>query len=309
MTDHTSSTIALASAADAAALAPDFTSPSGPPRRGLLKAFSKNPATVLGLAILLLVVAVAVSASLVYPGDPQDIVGPALLWPGEDASFLLGTDSLGRDVAAGVMYGARVSLTTGAVAAAISLTIGLLIGALSGYFGGWIDDVLVRLTELVQTVPTFLFIIVVVTIARPSAPMIIFAIGAACWPVTARLVRAEFRTLRESEYVIAARSQGFGNAWIIFREILPNALPPVIVSTSVLVANAILIESGLSFLGLGDPNAMSWGSMIGEGREMLRTAWYLSAVPGVAIVLTILALNLVGDAINDTYNPRLVGRT
>ncbi|MCA1326090.1 ABC transporter permease [Herbaspirillum sp. alder98] len=277
-------------------------------RHGPVRTLLKNPAALLGLTILLLVTLMALLASTVYPGDPQDIVGPALLWPGDDAQFLLGTDSLGRDVAAGVMYGARVSLTTGAVAAAISLSIGLLVGALSGYFDGWIDDVLVRLTELIQTVPTFLFVIVVVTIGRPSAPLIICAIGAACWPVTARLVRAEFRTLREAEYVVAARSQGFGSAWIIFREILPNALPPVIVSTSVLVANAILIESGLSFLGLGDPNAMSWGSMIGEGREMLRTGWYLSAVPGVAIVLTILALNLVGDAINDTYNPRLAGR-
>lgn len=308
MTDTATPSVSLPPGTDATGPTFFVAQTHAPQRHGLLKSFLKNPAALIGLVILLLVVSMAVAASLVYPGDPQDIVGQALLWPGDEAQFLLGTDSLGRDVAAGVMYGARVSLTTGAVAAAISLTIGLLIGAVSGYFDGWIDDVLVRLTELVQTVPTFLFIIVVVTIGRPSAPLIIFAIGAACWPVTARLVRAEFRALRESEYVIAARSQGFGNAWIIFREILPNALPPVIVSTSVLVANAILIESGLSFLGLGDPNAMSWGSMIGEGREMLRTSWYLSAVPGVAIVLTILALNLVGDAINDIYNPRLAGR-
>lgn len=270
--------------------------------------FLRDPAALAGLAILLVAILVAVFASILFPGDPQDMVGPALAWPGQDAAFLLGTDSLGRDVAAGLAHGARVSLSVGAVAAAISLTIGILVGAVSGYYGGWLDDLLVRLTELVQTVPTFLFVIVIVTIGEPSAWLIVLAIGSACWPVTARLVRAEFRTLRESEFVLAARSQGFGNAWIIFREILPNALPPVIVTTSVLVATAILMESALSFLGLGDPNAVSWGSMIGEGREMLRTAWYLSAVPGVAIVLTVLALNLVGDAINDAFNPRLAAR-
>jgi len=270
--------------------------------------FLRDPAALAGLAILLSAVLVAVFAPVLFPGDPQDMVGPALVWPGQDAAFLLGTDSLGRDVAAGLAHGARVSLSVGAVAAVISLTIGILVGAISGYYGGWVDDVLVRFTELVQTVPTFLFVIVIVTIGQPSVWLILLAIGSACWPVTARLVRAEFRSLRESEFVLAARSQGFGNAWVIFREILPNALPPVIVTTSVLVATAILMESALSFLGLGDPNAVSWGSMIGEGREMLRTAWYLSAVPGVAIVLTVLALNLVGDAINDAFNPRLAAR-
>jgi len=277
-------------------------------RRAAWGGFLRDPAALAGLAILLFAVLVALFAPMLFPGDPQDMVGPALAWPGQDAAFLLGTDSLGRDVAAGLAHGARVSLSVGAVAAVISLTIGILVGAISGYYGGWVDDVLVRFTELVQTVPTFLFVIVIVTIGQPSVWLILLAIGSACWPVTARLVRAEFRTLRESEFVLAARSQGFGNAWVIFREILPNALPPVIVTTSVLVATAILMESALSFLGLGDPNAVSWGSMIGEGREMLRTAWYLSAVPGVAIVLTVLALNLVGDAINDAFNPRLAAR-
>lgn len=277
-------------------------------RREAWKSFLRNTSALAGLAILSLAILVALFAPILYPGDPQDMVGPSLSWPGQDAAFPLGTDTLGRDVAAGLAHGARVSLSVGAVAAAISLTIGILVGAVSGYYGGWLDDLLVRLTELVQTVPTFLFVIVIVTIGQPSVWLIVLAIGAACWPVTARLVRAEFRTLRESEFVLAARSQGFGNAWIIFREILPNALPPVIVTTSVLVATAILMESALSFLGLGDPNAVSWGSMIGEGREMLRTAWYLSAVPGVAIVLTVLALNLVGDAINDAFNPRLAAR-
>ena len=247
-------------------------------------------------------------AGVLFPGDPLDMVAQPLLGPGQDAAFFLGSDSLGRDVAAGLAHGARVSLAVGAAAAGISLGIGVLVGAAAGYFGGWLDDVLVRLTELVQTIPTFLLVIVIVAIGQPSARMIVLAIGAASWPVIARLVRAEFRALREAEFVQAARSQGFGDAWIIFREILPNALPPVVVTSSVLVATAILMESALSFLGMGDPNVVSWGSMIGEGREHLRTAWYLAAAPGVAIILTVLSLNLVGDGINDAFNPRLRGR-
>jgi len=250
----------------------------------------------------------ALAAPLLYPGDPQDMVATPLLWPGQDAAFPLGSDSMGRNVMAGIAHGARVSLAVGVVAAVLSLFIGIVVGATAGYFGGFVDDVLVRVTELFQTVPTFLFVIVVVAIGQPSVKVIVLAIGLASWPVIARLVRAEFRTLRETEFVLAARSQGSGHLRIMLQEMLPNALPPVIVTTSVLVASAILIESALSFLGMGDPNAVSWGSMIGEGRELLRTAWYLTALPGAAIVLTVLALNLVGDGLNDAFNPRLRAR-
>ncbi|CAN7675240.1 ABC transporter permease [Variovorax paradoxus] len=260
------------------------------------------------MVLLAFMLVLALAAPLLYPGDPLDMVAPPLLWPGQDAAYPLGSDSLGRDVIAGIAHGARISLAVGVVAATLSLLIGVLVGASAGYFGGRVDDVLVRITELFQTMPSFLFVIVVVAIGQPSVPVIVFAIGLASWPVIARLVRAEFRTLRETEFVLAARSQGFGHARIIFQEILPNALPPVIVTTSVLVASAILIESALSFLGMGDPNAVSWGSMIGQGRELLRTAWYLTALPGAAIVLTVLALNLVGDGLNDAFNPRLRGR-
>ncbi|WP_373559717.1 ABC transporter permease [Bordetella genomosp. 10] len=260
-----------------------------------------------GLAILAAIVLMAVFAGKLFPGDPLDMVAQPVVWPGTDASLPLGSDSLGRDVAAEVVHGARVSLAVGAVAAVISLFIGVLVGAAAGYFGGWVDDLLVRLIELVQTIPTFLLVIVIVAIGHPSVRVIVLAIGLASWPVIARLVRAEFRALRESEFVLAARSQGFGAAWIIFREILPNALPPVVVTTSVLVATAILQESALSFLGMGDPNVVSWGSMIGEGREMLRTAWYLTAIPGIAIIVTVLSLNLIGDGLNDAFNPRLRG--
>lgn len=260
-----------------------------------------------GTLILMAILAIALLADLLFPGDPLGMVSMPLLWPGQDSAFLLGSDSLGRDVAAGIAHGARVTLLVGAVAAVISLFIGLLVGCTAGYFGGWLDDVLVRITEIFQTIPSFLLVIVLVVIGEPSVSTIVLAIGLASWPVIARVVRAEFRSLRESDFVLAARSQGFGNLRIIFQEMLPNAMPPVIVTTSVIVASAILIEAGLSFLGMGDPNVVSWGSMIGEGREQLRTAWFLTALPGVFIILTVMALNLIGDGLNDAFNPRLQG--
>ena len=275
--------------------------------RESIRAFLTNPSAMTGSLLLLIMVALALTASMVFPGDPLDMAARPMLAPLQDPQFFLGSDSLGRNVAAGLAHGARVSLAVGLVAATLSLLIGVLIGALGGYFGGWLDDLLVRLTELVQTVPSFLLVIVLVAIGQPSVQVIVLAIGLASWPMIARLVRAEFRSLRESEFVMAARSQGFGHGRIIFQEILPNALPPVIVSVSVLVATAILMESALAFVGLGDPNVVSWGSMIGEGRAHLRTAWSLSALPGTAIVITVLSLNLVGDGLNDALNPRLRG--
>lgn len=276
--------------------------------RGALRALLRNPSAMLGALVLLLMAALAALSGLLYPGDPLDMVARPLLPPLQDPAFWLGSDSLGRNVAAGLAHGAKVSLLVGVVAAVLSLLIGVLVGAIGGYFGGLVDDILVRLTELVQTVPSFLLVIVIVSIGQPQVAVIVTAIGLASWPMIARLVRAEFRSLRESEFVLAARSQGFGDARIILQEILPNAMPPVIVSVSVLVATAILMESALAFIGLGDPNIVSWGSMIGEGREHLRTAWTLSALPGLAILLTVLALNLVGDGLNDALNPRLRSR-
>lgn len=272
-----------------------------------IRAFLRNPAGVAGIVLLLLMFLMALTASLFFPDDPLDMVAQPLLRPGQDPHYPLGTDSLGRDVIAGLVHGSRVSLLIGFSAVSISLVIGTLIGTVAGYFGGRLDDLLVRITELFQTIPTFLFVIVLVAIGRPSVMLISLSIGIASWPTIARLVRAEFRSLRESDFVMAARSLGYSNARIIFAEILPNALPPIIVTTSVMVATAILVESALSFLGMGDPNRVSWGSMIGAGREMLRTAWYLTAFPGAMIVMAVLSLNLVGDALNDALNPRLRG--
>ena len=292
----------LTHALPAATRSPRFWKP-GPE----LLAFLKNPSGMIGIALLLVMFALALTAHWFYPGDPLDMAAQPFLRPGQDPSFPLGTDSLGRDVAAGLVHGSRVSLLIGFAAVLVSLSIGTLVGTLSGYFGGRLDDLLVRITELFQTIPTFLLVIVIVAIGQPSVALISLAIGLASWPTIARLVRAEFRTLREADFVMAARSLGYSNARIIVREILPNALPPIIVTTSVMVATAILIESALAFLGLGDPNRVSWGSMIGAGREMLRTAWFLTVFPGTMLVLTVLSLNLVGDALNDALNPRLRG--
>lgn len=269
-----------------------------------LRAFLRNPTFVAGCVILAVFVLIALFAGAICPGDPQDMVAQPLLWPGDDAQYPLGTDSLGRDVLAQLVYGTRASLLVGVASAAIGLAIGMAVGALAGFFGGWVDTLLMRLVELFQTTPTFLLVIVILVIVEPTLPTIAAAIGLAAWPTVARLVRAQFRSLRESDFVMAARSLGYSRLRIIVQEILPNALPPVIVAASVMIANAILTEAGLSFLNMRDPNVISWGGMIGDGREQLRNAWFLTALPGAAIALAVLSLNLVGDGLNEILNPR-----
>lgn len=265
----------------------------------------RTPSAAVGAVILAIVIGAAATASWLFPDDPLEMVGAPFTWPGEDAAFPAGTDLMGRDILAGLFHGARVSLLVGGASAAIALGIGLLVGAFAGYAGPRTDAVLMRITELFQTVPSFLLAIVLVAILGPSLSTIIFALGITSWTGIARLTRGEFISLREREFVRAAQTLGAGHARIIFREILPNALPPIIVTTAVLVAHAILSEAGLSFLGLGDPNVVSWGSMVGAGREALRSAWYMTALPGLTIMATVLALNLLSDAINDALNPKL----
>jgi peptide/nickel transport system permease protein len=217
----------------------------------------------------------------------------------------LGTDALGRDVLAGIIYGARVSLLVGLVSTLAALIVGVPLGAMAGYFGGRADDALMRFTEFFQTVPSFALAIVLVAVLQPSIYSIVAAIAIVSWPPVARLVRGEVLSLRTREYVQAAVVTGQSNTWIICREILPNALSPVIVLASLMVATAILLESSLSFLGLGDPNLISWGYMVGAGRTVIRQAWWITVFPGVAILLSVLALNLIGEGLNDALNPRL----
>ena len=273
--------------------------------RAFWQRYRRRPSALFGLVLLGLVLFCALFGPLLMPGDPWQIVAKPYLWPGQDGAHPLGSDILGRDMLDGLVHGARVSLAVGLAATVAALGIGISFGALAGYFGGIVDDGLMRITEIFQTIPHFLFAFVLVAIFKASLTTIILAIAAVSWPPVARLVRAEFLTLRERDFVRSCVAIGMSETRIIFTQILPNALAPVIVMASILVASAILTESGLSFLGLGDPNLMSWGTMVGFGREALRTAWYMAALPGVAILLTVLAINLVGEGLNDALNPRL----
>jgi len=265
--------------------------------------FRRNRAAVLGLVILAAVVCGAVAAPWLYPGSPFRLAGKPLMPPfGE---FSLGTDTLGRDVAAGIAHGARASLAIGLVATAVAVAVGTVLGGLAGFYGGGVDDLLMRVTEFFQTIPSFLFAIVLVAVLGPAIQSTVIAITVVSWPAMARLVRGEVLATRRREYVEACVGLGMGDGRIIVRHILPNCLAPIIVLGSLMVATAILIESGLSFLGLTDPNVMSWGFQVGAGRGVLRVAWWLCAVPGLAILFTVLAINLIGEGLNDALNPRL----
>ncbi|MCO5145393.1 MAG: ABC transporter permease [Aquamicrobium sp.] len=270
--------------------------------------YRRNYGAVIGLVVLAFVILVALTAPLIFPDSPWRMVQRPFLPPFEMRAYPLGTDTLGRNVIAGLAYGAQISLLIGLVSTIVALVIGIPIGALAGYFGGMVDDGLMRFTEFFQTVPSFALAIVLVAIFQPSIYSIVGAIAIVSWPPVARLVRGEVLSLRSREYVEAAILSGQTHSTIIWRQILPNTLSPIIVLASLMVATAILLESSLSFLGLGDPNMMSWGYMIGAARTVIRQAWWLSFFPGVAILLTVLALNLIGEGLNDALNPRLSRR-
>lgn len=273
-----------------------------------LKLYFRSPPAVIGLVLLLLVLAMAFSADWLYPRDPLALAGRPLVWPFTNPRFLLGTDNSGRDIAAQIFHGARISLLIGLVATAISVFIGITIGAFAGYYGDWVDTALMRVTEAFQTLPNFILLLVLVAVFGSTITTVTVAIGIVSWPASARLTRAEFLSLRNREFVQAGRTLGLRDVKLIFGEILPNALPPVIVYASVVMAIAILLESALAFLKLSDPNVASWGNLIGAGRDVLRVQWYVSAIPGVAILVTVLAVSLVGQGLNDALNPRLKGR-
>jgi peptide/nickel transport system permease protein len=270
--------------------------------------YRRKSSAIAGLVLLGLILLVAAIGPLLVPGDPWAIVARPFLWPGQDVAHPLGSDLLGRDILRGIVHGARVSLLIGLSATVAALGIGVTVGACAGYFRGWTDDALMRVTELFQTIPNFLLAIVLVALFRASIATIVLAISAVSWPAIARLVRGQFMSLREREFVQSCVVVGMGETRIILTQILPNCLAPIVVMSSIMVASAILTESGLSFLGLGDPDLMTWGTMIGIGREALRTAWYMATLPGIAILLTVLALNLVGEGLNDALNPHLKNR-
>lgn len=270
--------------------------------------FKRNRSAVAGLVVLGVLVLMAIFADMLYPGSPLRMAGRPMQWPGSNSAFPLGTDRLGRDITSAIFHGARISLLIGFTAAAFALVMGIVIGALSGFYRGAVEGTLMRMADLVQTIPPFLLALVLVAVMGATVANVTLAIGIASWPPVARIVRAEFMSLREREYVQAGIAAGMSDARLIFSQILPNAITPVIVLSSVLVATAILTESSLAFLGLTDPNVVSWGTIIGIGRSEIRTAWYISAVPGAVIFLTVLALNQVNDGLNDALNPRLKDR-
>ncbi|MBL4768092.1 MAG: ABC transporter permease [Rhodobacteraceae bacterium] len=266
--------------------------------------FLKNHAAVAALIVLIVIVLGAIFGPALYGTDPYDMVWAPFSPPGEEG-FLFGTDYLGRDLVAMILAGARVSIVIGLAAAFMSVFIGVTVGALAGFYRGWVEELLMRITEFFQVLPTLLFSMVIVALFGASLPMITFAIGIVSWTAVARITRSEFLRIRELEYVTASRASGSSNTKLMFRVILPNALPPIIVQAALMVGSAILFEAGLSFLGLTDPNVVSWGQIIGSNRQYILDDSYTVTIPGVAIFVTVLAISLVGDGLNDALNPKL----
>lgn len=269
--------------------------------------FKQNRVAVLGLGLIISLTALALLAPYISPSDPFKMnLNKRMLPP--SFTNLMGTDQFGRDVSSRVIWGTRVSLFVGLVAAGISALVGVVVGAISGYYGGKIDEVLMRIVEVFLTIPTFFLILLILAVFGRNIWLTMAIIGLTYWPGTARLIRAECLSFKEQEFVEAARGVGASDFHIIFREILPNAIFPAVVNTSLLVAQAILIEAALSFLGIGDPNLVSWGWILNDALKVFRSAWWTALFPGVMISITVMAFNLVGDGLNDALNPRLKER-
>jgi peptide/nickel transport system permease protein len=270
----------------------------------VLSRLLRSPEGAAGLAILLLLGLMALFAGVLFPGDPLSIAGPALVPPFTNASFPLGTDRLGRNVLAELVHGTHASLAVGIAAAVVALIIGSVVGTLAGFAGGLIDEALMRVVDAFQIVPAFLLALAFVSVAGASLPVVVLAIALGAWTAPARLARAEVLSIRERDYVAAARVIGMRPLEIAFREILPNALPPVLALSSVIVASSVLIEAALSFLCLSDPNIVTWGSMIAEGRNVLRSAPFLSIFPGIALMVTVLGVYLFSEGLAEMLQRR-----
>lgn len=289
-------------------LAPRVTNLHGVSQWGLaLRAFSKNRTAVLGSTIIVAFYLVALITPLIAPHDPNmqfDLVRERLV--PMSAKFPLGTDHLARDILSRLLYGARISLTIGFLAVAISVSLGTLLGAVAGFFGGWVDTLIMRFVDMMISFPRLILLITIIALFEASIFLIVAVLGLTLWPATARLVRSEVLSLREREFVHAAEALGYSKRRIVFRHLVPNALGPVIVAATLGIGNTIVLEAGLSFLGLGvQPPTASWGTMVADGRNELINAWWLATFPGLAIVFTVLAFNLVGDGLRDALDPRL----
>lgn len=271
-------------------------------RRRLLTRVLTSPGGGIGASLVTLVVLTAVFAPLIAPADPFAITGPSLAPP--SGAHPMGTDALGRDTFSGVVYGARTSMLVAGAVGVLVLLIGGTVGLVAGYRGGRVDDVLMRMTEFVQVLPVFFLAIVVIALFGPGLDRLILVLGLSSWELLARVVRSEVLALREREFVEAARASGASAPRIVVREILPNALPAALVYLGLLLAQVMLIEASLGFLGLGDPNAISWGYLASEAQQFLRVAWWLSLFPGLAIVAAVLGLNLLADSLTDVLSGR-----
>ena len=277
------------------------------PFREMLAMFLANRAAMVASIVLAFVVLATIFGPMLYPVDPFEMVWAPFTPPGQEG-FILGTDYLGRDMLAALLNGGRVSLTIGLVAALMSVFIGISFGALAGFYRGLVEEVLMRITEFFQVLPTLLFSMVIVALFGASLEVVTIAIGVVSWTAVARITRAEFLRIRELEYVTASRAAGASNVTLMTRVILPNALPPIIVQAALMVGSAILFEAGLAFLGLSDPNVVSWGQIIGSNRPYILDASYTVTIPGLAIFVTVLSISLIGDGLNDALNPKLRAR-
>lgn len=269
------------------------------------KRFRRNKLALAGSAVVFVLAVIAVGAPFIAPYDPTDIdVRNVLSPPSVEHPF--GTDDLGRDVLSRMIHGSQISLSVGFVAVGIAIAIGIVIGSLAGYYGGKLDQLLMRFVDIMLTFPTFFLMLAVIAIVGPGIWTIMVVIGLTSWMGVARLVRAEFLTLKQRDFVLAAKASGADNSRIIFRHVLPNALAPVFVAATLGVAGAILAESALSFLGLGvQPPKPSWGNILSTGKDYIEVAWWLSLYPGLAILVTVLSYNLVGEGLRDSLDPRL----
>lgn len=271
--------------------------------RDFAKAYSRNKQAMTGFYLLLFIVFVAIFAGVLAPYSPSALKGEPLQAPCKE--FLLGTDSLGRDILSRIIFGTRVSLSIGIIAAAISGILGTIVGATAGFFGGKVDMVLSELIDIVLMIPTFFLILIVVSIMGSGIFNIMLVIGLTSWPGNARVMRSQAMSLKSRTFVQAARAIGEPERDIMFRYIIPNGIFPVISNTTMQIAMAILTEAGLSFLGLGDPTAVSWGQMIFAGRTYITSAWWVALFPGIAIVITVAAFYMLGDGLNKVLNPKL----
>jgi peptide/nickel transport system permease protein len=274
-------------------------------RRLFWKRFRKNLLAMIGAVIVVILFVVAALAPYISPYDPGQInIKIVLQEPSSEHPF--GTDALGRDVLSRMIWGSRISLLVGFVAVGIASLIGVFLGALSGYYGRWVDNLIMRFVDIMLCFPTFFLILAVVAFLEPSIWNIMIIIGVTGWMGVARLVRAEFLSLKERDFTIAEKALGAKDFRIIFRHILPNAMAPVLVSATLGVAGAILTESALSFLGIGvQPPTPSWGNILTAGKDNIEIAWWLSLYPGLAILITVLGYNLLGEGIRDAIDPRL----